>query len=88
MRIALIATCLGDALFPEVAKATTLLLERLGHEVVFPPDQVCCGQMHVNTGYLKEAVPVKNSAISACHRWLTSVASIARCAAIRSSVST
>lgn len=58
MRIALIATCLGDALFPEVARATTLLLERLGHEVVFPPDQVCCGQMHVNTGYLKEAVPV------------------------------
>lgn len=58
MRIALIATCLGDALFPEVAKATTGLLERLGHEVVFPPDQVCCGQMHVNTGYLTEAVPV------------------------------
>ena len=29
MRIALIATCLGDALFPEVAKATTVLLERL-----------------------------------------------------------
>ena len=55
MRIALIATCLGDALFPEVAKATTVLLERLGHEVVFPPDQVCCGQMHVNTGYLAEA---------------------------------
>ena len=42
MRIALIATCLGDALFPEVGKATTRLLERLGHEVVFPPDQVCC----------------------------------------------
>ena len=58
MRIALIATCLGDALFPEVARATTVLLERLGHEVVFPADQVCCGQMHVNTGYLKEAVPV------------------------------
>src|SRR6478735_11778575 len=58
MRIALIATCLGDALFPEVAKATTLLLERLGHQVVFPAEQVCCGQMHVNTGYLKEAVPV------------------------------
>src|SRR6476646_12037463 len=58
MRIALIATCLGDALFPDVAKSTTLLLERLGHQVVFPADQVCCGQMHVNTGYLKEAVPV------------------------------
>ena len=58
MRIALIATCLGDALFPDVAKATVTLLERLGHEVVFPPAQVCCGQMHVNTGYLTEALPV------------------------------
>ena len=58
MRIALIATCLGDALFPDVPKATVALLERLGHEVVFPPAQVCCGQMHVNTGYLTEALPV------------------------------
>jgi len=41
-----------------VARATTLLLERLGHEVVFPPDQVCCGQMHVNTGYQREALPL------------------------------
>ncbi len=58
MRIALFATCLGDALFPDVPKATVALLERLGHQVVFPPAQVCCGQMHVNTGYLDEAVPV------------------------------
>jgi L-lactate dehydrogenase complex protein LldE len=27
------------------------LLERLGHEVVFPEEQTCCGQMHGNTGY-------------------------------------
>ena len=58
MRIALVATCLADALFPEVAIATTQLLERLGHEVVFPPAQTCCGQMHINTGYFDEAVPV------------------------------
>jgi len=58
MRIALIATCLGDALFPDVPKATVALLERLGHEVIFPLAQVCCGQMHVNTGYLTEALPV------------------------------
>ena len=58
MRIALIATCLGDALFPDVPKATVALLERLGHDVIFPPAQVCCGQMHVNTGYLTEALPV------------------------------
>ena len=58
MRIALVATCLADALYPDVAKATVTVLERLGHQVVFPAAQTCCGQMHVNTGYLKEAVPV------------------------------
>ena len=31
------------------------LLERLGHEVDFPEAQTCCGQMHFNTGYAKEA---------------------------------
>ena len=58
MRIALIATCIGDALFPDVPRATVAVLERLGHEVIFPAGQVCCGQMHVNTGYLTEALPV------------------------------
>ena len=58
MRIALFATCLADAMFPHVAVATVRLLERLGHHVVFPPRQTCCGQMHVNTGYLPEATPL------------------------------
>jgi L-lactate dehydrogenase complex protein LldE len=58
MRIALFVTCLADTLFPDAAKATVNLLERLGHEVVFPPAQTCCGQMHVNTGYQREALPL------------------------------
>ncbi len=58
MRIALFVTCLADTLFPDVGKATTVLLERLGHEVVFPQAQTCCGQMHVNTGYQREALPL------------------------------
>lgn len=58
MRIALFATCVADAMFPQAPVATTRLLERLGHEVVFPVDQACCGQMHVNTGYYRQAVPV------------------------------
>ena len=58
MRIAVMATCLGDAMFPRAVQATVILLERLGHEVVFPPDQTCCGQMHINTGYQREVVPV------------------------------
>jgi L-lactate dehydrogenase complex protein LldE len=58
MRIALFVTCLADTLFPEAAKATVRLLERLGHEVAFPAAQTCCGQMHVNTGYQREALPL------------------------------
>jgi len=65
MRIALFATCLADALFPNVDIATVTVLERLGHEVVFPPKQTCCGQMHVNTGYLKEAVPLVRNHLDA-----------------------
>jgi len=55
MRIALFATCLADAMFPAAAIATVRLLERLGHQVAFPETQTCCGQMHVNTGYLRDA---------------------------------
>ncbi|MCK0091765.1 (Fe-S)-binding protein [Rhodococcus sp. F64268] len=58
MRVALFATCLGDTLFPNAVKATALLLARLGHEVVFPDSQTCCGQMHVNTGYQPDALPL------------------------------
>lgn len=58
MRIALFVTCLADTMFPDVGRATVRLLERLGHEVVFPAGQTCCGQMHVNTGYQREALPL------------------------------
>jgi L-lactate dehydrogenase complex protein LldE len=34
------------------------VLERLGHQVIFPPGQTCCGQMHANTGYQRAAVPL------------------------------
>lgn len=61
MRVALFSTCIGDAMFPDVVKATAVILSRLGHEVVFPEQQSCCGQMHVNTGYQREAIPqIKN----------------------------
>ncbi len=58
MRIALFVTCLADGLFPRVGQATVALLERLGHDVVFPDRQTCCGQMHTNTGYQREALPL------------------------------
>jgi L-lactate dehydrogenase complex protein LldE len=58
VRIALFVTCLADTLFPAVGRATVGLLERLGHQVEFPEAQTCCGQMHVNTGYMRDALPL------------------------------
>ena len=58
MRIALFLTCLVDAVAPAAGRATVEVLERLGHEVVFPPGQTCCGQMHINTGYPDQALPL------------------------------
>jgi L-lactate dehydrogenase complex protein LldE len=51
VRVALFITCFNDTLFPATGRAVVTLLERLGHEVVFPEEQTCCGQMHGNTGY-------------------------------------
>ncbi|OMB87707.1 (Fe-S)-binding protein [Mycolicibacterium conceptionense] len=65
MRIALFATCLADAMFPPAAIATVQLLERLGHQVMFPEGQTCCGQMHVNTGYLQEATALVRNHVAA-----------------------
>jgi len=58
MKVALFITCFNDTLFPQVGIATTHLLERLGHSVEFPETQTCCGQMHYNTGYQQEAIPL------------------------------
>jgi L-lactate dehydrogenase complex protein LldE len=58
MRISLFITCYNDLLFPKTGMAVVNLLERLGHTVIFRPEQTCCGQMHYNTGYQRETVPL------------------------------
>lgn len=58
MRISLFITCFNDTLFPQTGQAMVALLERLGHTVDFPLAQTCCGQMHFNTGYQREAIPL------------------------------
>lgn len=58
MNVALFITCFNDTLFPNTGKAVVSILERLGHRVAFPEEQTCCGQMHFNTGYQAEAMPL------------------------------
>jgi L-lactate dehydrogenase complex protein LldE len=58
VRASLFITCLGDTMFPETGRAIVTLLERLGVAVDFPLEQTCCGQMHFNTGYAQETIPL------------------------------
>ena len=56
------------------------LLERLGHEVEFPEEQTCCGQMHINTGYLPEALPLVRRHVAAFEGYEAVVAPSGSCA--------
>jgi len=65
MKVSLFVTCLVDAMFPRVGQAAVTLLRRLGHEVAFPQTQTCCGQMHINTGYPRQALPLIRNHVAA-----------------------
>ena len=58
MRVGLFITCFNDTLFPGVGRAVVAVLERLGVDVDLPAAQTCCGQMHFNSGYRAECVPL------------------------------
>ena len=48
--VQLMATCLCDAFYDDVARATVEVLEHLGCRVEFPEGQTCCGQPAFNGG--------------------------------------
>ena len=82
MRIGLFVTCLTDTLFPDTGKAVVTVLERLGHQVDFPAGQTCCGQMHFNTGYRREAVPMARGFAAAFGGYEAMVTPSASCASM------
>lgn len=55
MKVSLFIPCFVDQYFPDAGMACVKILERLGHEVIFPERQTCCGQPPHNTGFWKEA---------------------------------
>ncbi|MDT3445569.1 (Fe-S)-binding protein [Pseudofrankia sp. BMG5.37] len=79
MRIGLFVTCLVDGMFPDVGDATVRVLERLGHEVDMPLAQTCCGQMHINTGYAREALPLVRRHVGAFEGYEAVVAPSGSC---------
>jgi L-lactate dehydrogenase complex protein LldE len=65
VKVAVLVTCINDALFPDTGKSVFRLLRRLGVDADFPAGQTCCAQPMVNTGYLDEAVPVVRAFVDA-----------------------
>jgi L-lactate dehydrogenase complex protein LldE len=49
--------CYVDEFYPAAADAARRVLERHGCEVVVPPDQTCCGQPMLNSGFAQQAAP-------------------------------
>ncbi len=55
MNASLMITCLCDALYPNVGRSASRVLQRLGVAVDFPKAQTCCGQPAFNSGYQDDA---------------------------------
>ncbi len=82
MRVSLFITCFNDTLFPQTGQAMVTLLERLGHTVDFPLAQTCCGQMHFNTGYQRESIPLARRFVNVFSEAEAIVAPSASCVAM------
>src|SRR4028119_291246 len=51
MTVGLFIPCYVNQFYPDAAKASLQLLEKLGVEVVYPRKQTCCGQPMANSGF-------------------------------------
>ena len=66
VKVALMVTCVNDAMFPDTGKAVVhAAAPARACDVEFPAAQTCCAQPMVNTGYLDEAVPVVRTFVDA-----------------------
>ncbi|WP_270090845.1 (Fe-S)-binding protein [Sphingobacterium sp. SYP-B4668] len=55
MKVELFVPCFIDQMYPETAFNTIKILERVGCEVIYNPEQTCCGQPAYNAGFWDEA---------------------------------
>ncbi|MGK5641742.1 heterodisulfide reductase-related iron-sulfur binding cluster [Streptomyces sp. URMC 126] len=75
-------TCVNDMLYPDTGRAVVTLLERLGVRVEFPPEQSCCGQPFLNTGYRRPTEPLVRRYAAAFRGYEHIVTPSASCAAM------
>jgi L-lactate dehydrogenase complex protein LldE len=82
--VQLFATCLGDLAFAEAVADAEALLRRAGFDVVFPRNQVCCGQPAFNSGHHSAARRVARGFVRAFSRDLPIIVPSGSCATMAS----
>ncbi|MHC5065200.1 MAG: (Fe-S)-binding protein [Planctomycetota bacterium] len=82
MRIALFITCLTDSFLPRPGLAVARVLQHLGHEVIYPEGQTCCGQAMFNNGFHGDArrLALRMARVFEEYEWV--VTNSASCAAM------
>lgn len=60
MKVHLFVPCFVDQLYPDAGFNTIKVLERAGCQVIYNPEQTCCGQPAFNAGYWGESREVCN----------------------------
>jgi glycolate oxidase iron-sulfur subunit len=67
-RVALLLGCVAGEIYPGTHEATVRVLDRLGCAVVAPPEQGCCGALHVHAGDAETARALARRNIDAFER--------------------
>lgn len=60
MKVQLFIPCYIDQLYPQTGFNTIKVLEKCGCEVIYNPNQTCCGQPAYNSGYWDESRSLAN----------------------------
>ena len=55
MKVQLFIPCYIDQLYPQTGQNTLEILQKVGCEVIYNPNQTCCGQPAFNSGYWGES---------------------------------
>lgn len=82
MTIALFITCLTETFYPRSGIAVVKVLEHLGHRLVFPQAQTCCGQPMFNNGHHNDARDLARRFIRVFDEFETIVTPSASCASM------
>ncbi len=65
MKVSIFITCICDSFYPRVGEALVRVLKKQGVQLDFPPDQTCCGQPAINSGYWDDARTVATTMLHA-----------------------